>query len=136
MPETVAASPLVTLRGEGYTLVKPRPVHRQILAVDLDAVPDGQWLGTVSAALRMCWPPGVAWPARIPPPDYRLAQRIEDWGAGVYDGLVGAGLTDGEVVKAAAAAWAFAVDAKITQAEVNAAKGFSEPPAEAPSAGG
>jgi len=130
------AAPVVTLRGQSYTLVKPRPIHAQILAVDLSAAPVGQWLGTVSAALRMCWPPGIAWPARIPPSEHRLAQRIEDWGAGVYDGLIGAGLTDVEVCKAAADAWAFAVGAQVTQAEVNAAKSFSEPPAETPPAGG
>jgi hypothetical protein len=129
-------APVVILRGQPYTLVKPRPVHVQILGVDLAGAPVGQWLGTVAAALRMCWPPGVAWPARIPPPDYKLSHRVEDWGAGIYDGLVAAGLSEEEIIGAAAAARAFAIGLQVTQAEVTAAKGFSEPPAETPPAGG
>ena len=129
-------APVVTLKGQPYTLVKPRPIHAQILAVDLSAAPVGQWLGTSAAALRMCWPPGVAWPARIPPPEYRLSHRVEDWGASIYDGLVSAGVDEAEIVKAAAAARAYAIGLPVTQGEVNAAKGFSEPPADLPSAGG
>jgi hypothetical protein len=84
----------------------------------------------------MCWPKGVAWPARIPPQAFRLSQRVEEWGGIVYDNLVEAGVDDVEIVHAGAAAYNFATGAQVTQAEVTAAKGFSEPPAETPPAGG
>ena len=143
--------PTVTIGARvGVTLVRPRPIEQQALYLPPD-FSTAVGVAHGMAALRMCWPPGVAWPIIQRPPSWRLRDRIEEYGATVYDALVNAGIEEEQVVKAATVALRFALglpqEAEIkagaadepeavTQADVDAAKGFSEPPAEPESAGG
>lgn len=143
--------PTVTLGARvDIPLARPRPIEQQALYLPPDfSTAIGVAHGI--AALRMCWPPDVAWPILQRPPSWRLRDRIEEYGAAIYDALVRAGVDEGQVVKASTVALRYALglpqeaDVKagaadepdlITQSDVDAAQGFSEPPAAPASAGG
>ena len=129
--------PTVTIGARvGVELVRPRPIEQQALYLP----PEGstaQWVAHCAAALRMSWPEGVAWPILQRPPSWRLRDRVDEYGGAIYDVLIRAGIPEADVVNAGKAALSYALGVEpVAQADVDAAKGFSEPPAEPASAGG
>lgn len=82
-----------------------------------------------AAALRMCWPDDAAWPVLHRPRPWRVGQSVADYGAEVWEELR-TGLRDrvpfGELRDACYAALAYGLGTLLTQAEVDAARDFSE----------
>ena len=129
--------PTVTIGARvDVALTRPRPIEQQALYLPPDAS-TAQWLAHGVAAVRMCWPDGVAWPLLQRPPSWRLRDRVDEYGGTIYDALIRGGVSEAQVATAAAAAlrYALGLDA-VTQPDVDAARGFSEPPAAPASAGG
>jgi hypothetical protein len=82
-----------------------------------------------AAALRMCWPDKAAWPVLQRPRAWRIGQPVAEYGAEAWEGLR-AGTRDtvafGDLRDACYRALAFSLGSLLTQAEVDAARDFSE----------
>lgn len=121
--------PEVTILSATATLIEPSPIAALALARDSDDAAVN--VALAAAALRMCWPSGVAWPVRPLPREWRPGQDIVRYGAGVYDALRAG--TKGvvpfaDLLAVLREAHAWAGGSLLTQAEVDAAADFSEPP--------
>lgn len=82
-----------------------------------------------AAAMRMCWPKGVAWPARPRPPAWVPGVRLGRYGYDVWEGLRKA--TKGQVPmvdlqRAVYGALHWAMSCGYTSEELQAARDFSE----------
>jgi hypothetical protein len=89
---------------------------------------EGYLLALQGAALALCWPPGVTWPAPIPPRPFRLGDGLAEWGEGAIEGLLAAGLDLEAVSAAGAQALDLALSRIPRRAEVDAARGNSSAP--------
>lgn len=88
----------------------------------------GYHLAVQAAALRLCWPSQVTWPAQVPPPPLKLGGSLPEWGAGIADALVAAGLSVGDISAAGAQAIGVALALITPAAAVQAAEKNSEGP--------
>jgi len=82
-----------------------------------------------AAALRMCWPDKVAWPVLHRPRPWRIGQSVADYGNAIWEELR-KGLRETVSFQdqrdACYEALVYALGSLLTQAEVDAARDFSE----------
>jgi hypothetical protein len=104
------------------------------LAINID--PNGTDAGNSAvrlamgaAALRICWPEGVAWPVRPRPRNWDLGTDLKPWAAEVFETLYaksGEPLAQLAATLEVARGWAAA--SALTEREVKAAEDFSDAP--------
>lgn len=82
-----------------------------------------------AAALRMCWPPKRAWPAKVRPRDWRTGLPMGQYGADIWEDLRRAtkgSVPFSELQNVCLEALGWALTSALTDAEVREAEGFSE----------
>jgi hypothetical protein len=128
-------APTITIGAITTTLIEPSPLAVMALIrqpQELEVMGLGGVLALSAAALAVSWPRGVAWPTRSPPRPWRPGTRIEDYGHSIYDDLRAGtkGMVPMRDLHAAlVAAKEWCESTLLTEAEVQAAQDFSEPPA-------
>ena len=126
--------PTVVIGDLSVTLVEPPSLMSLAL---IRAVPDNVLRGEKltmdlsfgAAALRMCWPRGVAWPARPRPAVWVPGVRMARYGSEVWEGLRAATKATvplSELSNAVYSATTFAANCAFTSADVHEARDFSE----------
>lgn len=127
-------APTITLGDCSATLIEPSPLAALALARSPEQLRSDDTAVTIAlmaAALVMCWPQDRTWPARPRPRPWRAGTPIVSYGHEVYDAL--------RMATKGAVAWAdltaalrqaheWAASHLLTEAEVQAARDFSEPP--------
>jgi len=124
-------APTVNLTGVDVTLVAPRPIAAlAMILTENDLKQMGQAAAWVKSAgaLRACWPEDVAWPARPRPLPCSVGLRVEEWGAGIFDGLISAGVSPAKLLDVGGVAREWCAACLPTEPEVAAAEDFSEAP--------
>lgn len=124
----------ITLGELSVQLVEPPSLMSMALLKmprneDADSEDVALYLAFGAAAMRMCWPKGVAWPARPRPPAWVPGVRLGRYGFDVWEGLRAAtkGQVDMQDLQAAVyAALNWAISCGYTSEELQAARDFSE----------
>lgn len=125
-------APIVSLAGLQVQLERPGALAALSLSRDEAALSGaGVVMALGAAALAICWPQSVAWPARPRPRPWRVGQSLEALGHSVFDQLIAAGCDLNETISAASAAYAWSLQTLVKEREVLDAQNFSEPPPEA-----
>lgn len=119
----------ITLRSATYTPIRPRS-QAQILAV-IQLAETGQITPAVAgASLGLTMPREVA--KTLGCAAVQWSGRAWQYGEAVYDALVTAGVGHVDVIRAGVDAYRAVEEALVTEGEVKAAEGFTEPPVGAP----
>jgi len=122
-------APTVTLAGLQVQLERPGALAALSLSRDEAALNgSGIIMALGAAALLICWPESVAWPARPRPRPWRVGQSLESLGHSAFDQLIEAGADLNETIVAASAAYTWAIQSLIKEEEVLTAVNFSDPP--------
>jgi len=132
-PETADAPELVTLGAHRVTLAPPPAFYLLDLLIAEGQTP-AQARALGAAALALCWPEGVRWPAPRRP-FIRRDVAMESLGEEVFGALCAAGLPLIDVLRACTAASVHVSRSLTSRAEVQAAEGFSGGPASAAPSG-
>ena len=129
-----STAPTVVIGNLSVTLVEPPSLMSLAL---IRAVPDDVMQGEGmamdlsfgAAALRMCWPRGVAWPARPRPAVWVPGVRMARYGSEVWEGLRAATKSTvplSELSNAVVIATNWAASCGLTSVDVQEARDFSE----------
>ena len=128
-PSATFPAPTVTVGDVSVTLQEPSLLFTMTgYKRPADGAPDtAAVLAYQAAALRMCWPDNVTWPAKPRPREWFPGQDVLRYGGEVYDGIRRA--TRGKVSifalhEAMREAEAWAVRSGMTEAEVQEASRF------------
>jgi len=125
-------APTVTIGTATATLV--RAPMLAALAVNIDpngphAEDSGVRLAMGAAALRICWPDGVAWPVRPRPRAWKLGTDTMGWASEAFEGLyAGAGVPLKDLAQVLEEARAWAAASALSESEVKTAEDFSDAP--------
>ena len=121
--------PEVTILSATATLIAPSPIAALALARDSDDAAVN--VALAAAALRMCWPEDVAWPAKKRPRLWVIGTPLARYGHPIFDALCQVdGVRATGVVSAGIEAYNWAVINGLSEGEVKAAEDFSEAPAQ------
>ena len=149
-------APTITLGKHPTTLVKPRAIaayavqsqpsvgllldawakyapegddeDRELHPKLLNAMQDTDCTATRCAALAVCWPSEKAWPSRKRPRPWKVRQPIDEYGAEVFDNLIGGGISPGDVITESWSALWWTLASVTSHNDVKAARDFSEAP--------
>ncbi len=124
-------APTIDLNGCEAVLVRPGALagiaisksHGQIQNMPLE-----QLFATQAAALAICWPPNRKWPGRLRPRPWRTSQRIEDYGAEIFEDLAAGGCGTIAIMEAGVPAYHWVVQNTISAQGVKTSEDFSEAP--------
>lgn len=121
-------APSVTLGDVSATLEKPGALAALTLSRDEARLNgDGIVIALGAAALVLCWPASVRWPARPRPRSWRPGESLEALGHSAFDALIAAGVPLADTIAACSTAYTYALSALLTEREVAEAVNFSEP---------
>lgn len=124
-------APTITLGAHPVTLDKPSTFTALALARTRDAImamPDPEFLAIQATAIAVCWPKDKTWPGSVRPRDWKPSLHVGEYGAGVFDDLVGAGLPMTAIFEAGKQAHRWAMSTLPAAKEVEQAEGFTEAP--------
>ncbi len=125
-------APTITIGKFPVTLAKPSPMAALAITRDKaqhDAMSNAESIALGCVALAICWPADKTWAGKIPPRKWRPSTRVDEYGQGVFDDLMGAGIGISAIVEAGGAAYGWALSTLVSADEVAAQKDFSEAPA-------
>lgn len=123
-------APTVTVGSATATLVRAPMLGALAINIDpngTDASNSAVRLAMGAAALRICWPEGVAWPVRPRPRNWDLGTDLKPWAAEVFEALYAkSDVPLSELAQTLEVARGWAAASALTEREVERAEDFSD----------